>query len=107
MASKPGVMIYFDVAPTLKLLSDKQAASLFRGILEYGQYGVVPELTGKAQAVWPMLQNRLDRDAQKYEKTVLRRQYSAYVRWERESGREPEPFESWELQHQEIQEQLA
>ena len=44
---KPGTMIYFDIASSVKMLSDEEAGKLFKGILEYSQYGVVPDFDGQ------------------------------------------------------------
>ena len=41
--SKPGVMIYFDIAPAMKHLTDADKGRLFDAILEYGASGTVAE----------------------------------------------------------------
>lgn len=108
MAERPGVMIYFDVLPVIDSLNNSETAKLFRGILEYGKYGAVPEFKGKLLTIWPLIQQRLDHDAGKYSLAIQRRKYAAYSRWERSDGRIPLPFQQWQttvdLQGEEIQE---
>jgi len=108
MAERPGVMIYFDVLPVIDSLSNAESAKLFRSILEYGKYGAVPELKGKLATIWPLIQQRIDFDATKYDMTVQRRKYAAYKRWEKAEGRVPRSFEEWQrtvdLQEEEIPE---
>ena len=44
MKEKPGVMLYFDRLPYLNRMDDMQRGRLFLWIMEYAQYGVVPEI---------------------------------------------------------------
>ena len=44
--AKPGVMFYFDVRPCIKRLDAAEKGRLFEAILDYGEFGVVPELDG-------------------------------------------------------------
>ena len=43
---KPGVMIYFRTGEAIKGLDYETKGRLFDCILEYGQFGTVPELSG-------------------------------------------------------------
>ena len=44
MAEKrPGVMLYFDIEPGLKMLDDPQRGRLLTAIMEYAHFGVVPD----------------------------------------------------------------
>ena len=99
MKQKPGVMIYFDIIPVLDLLSSADAGILFRAILQYGENGVLPELDQNLALLWPLIQQRLDFDAARYQTTVMKRKYAAYARWERQNDREPMPYTYWLENH--------
>ena len=60
--AKPGVMFYFDVRPCIKRLDAAEKGRLFEAILDYGEFGVVPELDGALGVAWDFIQPKLDRD---------------------------------------------
>jgi len=95
MENKPGVMIYFDMAPILDRLSDKNAGILFRAILEYGATGQEPELPDRLRLVWPMIQMRLMADDQRYQTIIYKRKYAAYSRWAKYHGQTPVSYDQW------------
>ncbi len=99
MKEKPGVMIYFDIRPTIERLSDRDAGLLFRAILAYSQDGTVPDLPNRLALVWPLVQMRLDADTKQYEKKVVKRRYAAYVRWAKRHEEQPMSFEDWMGRH--------
>lgn len=84
MTQRPGVMLYFDVAPCLERLSLEEKGRLFAAILEYGQYGVVPDLEGMTGVAWDFIRPRVDRDAERYEEKCQRMRSNAKKRWEKE-----------------------
>lgn len=81
MAKKPGVMIYFETAQSLRALDYEQKGRLFEAIMEYAEFGTVPPLDGVLTAVWPFLANSIDRDAKSYAKTVMGRKRAGYAKW--------------------------
>ena len=95
MKKKPGVMVYFDLRGMLCLLPDAEKGKLFEAILEYGQTGSVGELSDTLRIVWPLIQNRLDMDSFRYDKTVVKRKYAAYTRWAKEHQEDPMLFDDW------------
>ena len=95
MGNKPGVMIYFDTVPVMRMMSHKELGQLFLAIMEYGQNETEPKLTGKAEILWPLIRQRLENDDYRYEQTVMKRRYAAYTRWERQGGNEPKSFCEW------------
>lgn len=95
--AKPGVMFYFDIRPCIKRLNIEERGRLFEAILDYGEYGIVPELEGVLGVAWDFIQPRLDRDAGQYDRKVEQRQYAAFVRECRKNGGEPPSFEEWRL----------
>ena len=95
---QPGVMLYFDIRPCLNRMSRQEQGELFVAILDYAQYGVVPELDGILGVAWDFIQPRLDRDREKYGQTVSKRKYAAYVRDEKNQGNTPLSFDDWKTQ---------
>lgn len=95
---QPGVMLYFDIRPCLKRMTREEQGDLFVSILDYAQYGVVPELDGILGVAWDFIQPRLDRDREKYGQTVSKRKYAAYVRDEKNQGNTPLSFDDWRAQ---------
>ena len=97
MKKKPGVMVYFDLRGMLKLLPDAEKGKLFEAILEYGETGSVGELTDTLRIVWPLIQNRLDKDSLRYTDVGTKRRYAAYVRWAKEHNERPMEFRDWSI----------
>ena len=96
MSRKPGVMIYFDLLPAIRNLSNSEKGILFEAILEYGNCRKQSTLTPKTQIIWPLIQQRLDYDEMQYTKAVTKRAYSAYIRWAKHNGEEPMDFTAWQ-----------
>lgn len=92
---QPGTMLYFDIRPCLKRLSTQEKGELFEAILDYGEFGVVPELDGALGVAWDFIQPRLDRDRERYGQTVFKRKYAAYVREVKRKGETPLSFDDW------------
>ena len=86
---RPGVMFYFDLRPSLKRLSLEEKGLLFESMLDYAQYGVIPELEGMIAVAWDFLQPRIDHDAERYEEISELRRKAARKRWDRQEEEEP------------------
>jgi len=95
MKKKPGVMVYFDLRRMLKLLPDAEKGKLFEAILDYGETGKVGELTDTLRIVWPLIQDRLDKDSLRYTDVGTKRRYAAYVRWAKEHHEHPMEYRDW------------
>ena len=95
MAERPGIILYFDMVAPLKRLGYEDKGKLLEAILEYGQYGVVPELDGVLPFIWDCIQPKLDADAKRYRKTVFQKTYSSYCAKEKKAGRVPMDFDDW------------
>lgn len=93
--SKPGIMIYFDMTELLRHLSSEERGDLFLAMMEYGQYGKEPELTGKNQFLWMCIKPRLDRDDMAYQETVLQRKYATFCRKRKKVGLSRISFDEW------------
>lgn len=82
--AKPGVMFYFNVRPCLKRLDIAEKGRLFEAILDYGEFGIIPEMDGALGVAWDFIQNRIDLDSQRYESIVEKRTQAAKTRWAKE-----------------------
>lgn len=77
MAERPGVMLYFDIEPGLKMLDDPQRGQLLTAILEYAHFGAVPDFTDPMLSMaWSFVKTSIDRDGERYEKAVTKKKIS-------------------------------
>lgn len=60
------ICIYLDYIHTLENLSDAARGKLLMAMLKYAASGEAPALTGPAKILWPMLQDQIDRDGERY-----------------------------------------
>ena len=81
MGKQPGVMLYFDIRPCLKRLTDADRGILFEAILDFGEYGVVPELDGVLAIAWDFIQPRLEKDRERYAEICEKRRAAVNTRW--------------------------
>ena len=71
MANRPGVMLYFDIEPGLKMLDDSQRGKLLAAIMEYAHYGVVPAFEDLLLSMaWSFVKTSIDRDGERYQSNV-------------------------------------
>ena len=95
---RPGVMLYFDaVRPAISRLDETQCGALLRSLMDYAQYGVIPELDPMTGLAFDMLVPKIDRDAERYEETREQRQYAAYAREKKKTGESCLSFADWRL----------
>ena len=95
---RPGVMLYFDaVRPAISRLNETQCGVLLRSVMDYAQYGVVPELDPMTGLAFDMLVPKIDRDAERYEESREQRQYAGYVREKKRSGEPVMSIAEWRL----------
>ena len=88
MKEKPGVLLYFDRLPYLNRMDDTQRGRLFLWIMEYAQYGVVPEIEDPMLGMaWDVVKPAIDLDTERYEAKCERNAKSARKRWEKEKER--------------------
>lgn len=86
MAKKrPGVLLYFDVRPSLRRLSLEEKGRLFEAILDYGELGEPPQFDGMLGIAWDFIQPRLDVDADRYDQRCRQAQEAAQKRWGKQS----------------------
>lgn len=95
--AKPGVMFYFEIRPCIKRLTLEEKGQLFEAILDYGEYGAIPEVDGSVGVAWDFIQQRLDRDTGRYDEKVEQTKYAVAVREAKKNGIQLPPFEKWRL----------
>ena len=92
---KPGVMFYFDIRPCIKRLEAEDCGKLFEAILDYGEFGILPEFEGILGVAWDFIQPKLDRDTAHYNIKVEKSQYAVYSRECKKNGTVALAFEDW------------
>lgn len=93
---RPGVMIYFSLRPALSYLDDAQLGQLLKAILDYGEYGLVPEFREPLLAMaWSFVVGGIDRDWEAYQSKAEKRKYAAYCRELLRKREEELPYEVW------------
>ena len=92
---KPGIMFYFDVRPCIKRLTLDEKGQLFEAILDYGEFGNLPNFDDRLGIAWDFIQPKLDKDSELYGHKVLQRQYAVYVREARKQDSVPISFDEW------------
>lgn len=93
--AKPGVMFYFEIRPCIKRLTLEEKGKLFEAILDYGEFGTIPEVDGALGVAWDFIQPNLDRDTERYERQVEQKQYAAFVRDVKKKGIAPPSIDTW------------
>lgn len=93
--AQPGVMLYFDILEPIKVLPDEDKGRLLVAILEYGNFGTVPEFTEMLAMAWGFVRPKIDRDREEYNRSVLRRQYATACRERKKKGEPDITFDEW------------
>ena len=98
---RPGIMIYFEVRKPLAWLPLEDKGKLLDAILEYGEFGVVPEFEGMLGMAWGFIQPRLDKDFDSYENSKAQRQYASFCKKRNGNGLPKVSFEEWQEMEEE------
>ena len=69
-SEKPGVMIYFEIMPQLEMLKPLQRLAVYDAIMAYGKDRTEPSLKREGELVWAFIRPILDRDDERYRRTV-------------------------------------
>jgi hypothetical protein len=94
--AKPGVMIYFGIAPALNLLSDSEKGCLLDAILAYGASGTTPEFEGMLAMAWEFMKLKIDRDDTAYNNSIAQKQYANFCKKRTALNLLKVPFEDWQ-----------
>jgi hypothetical protein len=75
------VQLYYTYREVVSKLSYEEKGMLFDAILDYGEHGTLPELTGRADVVFPTFAMLIDRDKVAYADKCRRMKDNAEKRW--------------------------
>lgn len=82
-------MLYFDIRPCLKRLSNEQLGELFMSIMDYGEFGNVPDFQDQLIGMaWDIIQQRLDNDDMRYKEKCEKAAKSVKARWGKEKQKD-------------------
>ena len=80
----PGYMTYREAAIMFSLMQPDDAARAIKATVDYYLYGTVPtNLDGAAAQVFQIMHADIDRNAEKYQRTVERNRKNVQKRWEK------------------------
>ena len=68
-----GFVLFYDYRQHLALLKDEEKGQLLMALLDYGEHGKEPELTGAALMAFSFIRAQIDRDTAKYLETCRKR----------------------------------
>lgn len=94
---RPGIMIYFDMAEPLKRLDHTGKGKLLEAMLNYGQYGEVPDFDGDVVLLmaWEFICPKLNADGRRYREKVIRNTYASYCNKAKKRNSDPIDFDEW------------
>lgn len=92
---RPGVMIYFDTRKAINRLTHEQKGLLFDAIMDFAEFGTEPELDDLTGMCFDFIRSKIEWDAKKYEDTMWKRKYAAYVREANRNGEMACSFDDW------------
>ncbi len=75
------VQLYYSYRQVVSRLSYEDKGRIFDAILDYAEHGTEPELTGKADVVFPTFAAQIDRDKVAYEEKCRKSREAARMRW--------------------------
>lgn len=77
----PGYMTYREAAIMFSLMPDEEAAQAIKATVNYYLYGTMADLDGVAGKVFEIMRADIDRNNEKYQKTVERNKENINKRW--------------------------
>ena len=96
MATRPGVMIYFNVVrPFLDEMTDDEAGAFFRAVMDYAEYGADASLDGYGKIAFNLMCPIIERDNDRYYETIDKRRYAVYCREAEKRGEKVKTFDEW------------
>lgn len=94
---RPGVMLYFDMSPSVERMDIQQKAALLDAILRYGEFGEEPDFRNdpRLDVTWTFVRQRIDIDGAAYEEKCEKGRYATYVREAEKKQKTPLTYEAW------------
>lgn len=84
---RPGVMVYFHLTEPLRCLPREDFADLMWAVLDYAQYGVLPQFDNPMlQMSWGYLQHAADVDKERYEERCAQAKVASAKRWGKDAS---------------------
>ncbi len=84
---RPGVMVYFHLTEPLTDLNDSQFGRLMRALLEYAQYGVVPQFDEQLLTIlWGFFRHASDVDKERYDQRCASARAAVNKRWGKDTA---------------------
>lgn len=80
-ANPPGFLVYREPLLMLSLVSAEDAGCAIQAAANYFLYGAESELSGPAGQIFAILRDGIDRNQEKYQKTVERNRANIAKRW--------------------------
>ena len=99
---KPGIMLYFELRPCIEQMNQQEKAEMLDALMDYGEYGQTPELSEKLRMLWPLVQQKLDRDTDRYERTILQKKYAVQTRECRKKNLPIPSYDEWVKEEQRV-----
>ena len=73
--------LYHSYLKSIEILNDAERGRLFTACLTYSMTGEVPDLRGNERFLFPMIQQQIDRDNEKYRAKCEKQAQNASMRW--------------------------
>lgn len=73
--------LYHSYLKSIEILNDAEKGRLFTACLTYSMTGEVPDLRGNERFLFPMIQQQIDRDNEKYRAKCEKQAQNASMRW--------------------------
>ena len=70
---KESFLLYHDIRPILEFLDDAERGRLFSALLDYSEYGMVPDFSGPLLMAFGVIRQAMDRNSRKWAETCERR----------------------------------
>ena len=85
MASKRGVIMYYDVLEQTKSLNDEQFGKLMRAVIEYNEHGTLPTFDEPILEIsFNFIKTSVDTNKEKYDERCEKNRQNILVRWNKE-----------------------
>lgn len=98
MASKKGVVMYYDILEQLEDFTDEQFGKITRAIIKYDQTGETTDFDDPTLKVaFKILKPTLDRNKQEYQEKCEKNRQNVLKRWEKEDTNEYDGMQSYDL----------
>lgn len=100
MKERTGLILYFeDIRPALQYLTNEEKGKLFVAILDFAQFGIVPDMSGESpimRLAFDTIRPHIEKDAIRYRLQSLRNTHNV---WLRDHKAQSLSFDEWLWQY--------